>query len=698
MRGISDHSSDQTTSCLQDLNDSIDALREKINTQLVTQLKVYPDVLKDTQSLFDRLQVLNHDIDSSAAEILKKERHQFESIYTSYENRISEFNNLQQIIHALELLQRLTSTQEKCKAAVETGDVPSTISLYLESEVFVSKLSNDFNLQQTSLVMKAIDDLAAVQKWTEDYLKTDISKFFRVEKHVIEIGKPSAPSEETMKHIERMQLSFVVAKYLHENLFKPLMDNVFSNMDVDISICKKTDKILLSFSNRTFSVTDLDQKLDSICSVFQSLAQSFLGTTYAGSERSSESTFLKFMYSELSLGQTIVDKIYSSILKEFLPTSVLELTNYKKDAITKCEQVLFQLGLSDISNCFENFRENLTCYFVASFVSNVLCKSRELIRGDKQVTCVVGDWCENGLVAGSTLEEKYHHLPTLDHKYKSFLTSPILYCPSITVSQNIRDVVDLLISSVEEASQMEELSAASEMYQCCEDVVYLFCDLVSTSNPNSELPFMEANVLQREKLVLNSFFIDQNPIFAASHASLASSAVAQTISPHELLKPLEKCMFYIENRCNLWKPPVLSKNSFTLAISFLLNFVLQYVVNYCITFEDITTSDAESLEKVLQLAQDKCTSLVSQISQHCLLKKEERSSFYDSTLPEYQRLCWIKKLLGLGLLEIHSQWNSPNSELKVHISPDELKSLIRALFQNTELRSQILSSIKQSLP
>ena len=52
--------------------------------------------------------------------------------------------------------------------------------------------------------------------------------------------------------------------------------------------------------------------------------------------------------------------------------------------------------------------------------------------------------------------------------------------------------MDLLISSVEEASQMEELSAASEMYQCCEDVVYLFCDLVSTSNPNSELPFMEA--------------------------------------------------------------------------------------------------------------------------------------------------------------------------------------------------------------
>ena len=204
---------------------------------------------------------------------------------------------------------------------------------------------------------------------------------------------------------------------------------------------------------------------------------------------------------------------------------------------------------------------------------------------------------------------------------------------------------------------------------------------------------MFQSFLQHEKLVLTSFFVDQNPIFAASHVSLASSAVAQTVSPHEVLKPLEKCMFYIETRFNSWKPPVLSKNSCTLAIASLLNFVLHYVVNYCINFEDITTSDVESLEKVLRLAQDKCASLVSQISRHCQSGKE-MPSLYDSTVPEYHRLRWIKKLLGLGLIEIHSQWNSPSSELKAYIFPDELKNLIRALFQNTELRSQILSSIQ----
>ena len=207
--------------------------------------------------------------------------------------------------------------------------------------------------------------------------------------------------------------------------------------------------------------------------------------------------------------------------------------------------------------------------------------------------------------------------------------------------------------------------------------------------------FVLQDFLQTEKLMLSSFFIDQNPIFAASNVALASSAVAQTVSPHEVLKPLEKCMFFIEERCNLWKPPVLSKNSFTLALAFLLNFVLQYVVNYCITFEDLTTSDAESLEKVLQLAQDRCSSLVSQIFDHShSVKKEKLSSFYDSTIPEYHRLCWIKKILGLGLIEIQSQWNAPKSELKNHISSEELKKFVRALFQNTELRSQILSSIR----
>ena len=59
-------------------------------------------------------------------------------------------------------------------------------------------------------------------------------------------------------------------------------------------------------------------------------------------------------------------------------------------------------------------------------------------------------------------------------------------------SEHIRDFVDMLIASVQEASQVKDLSAASEMFQCCEDVFYLFCDLVSTFNPNQEkLCFMK---------------------------------------------------------------------------------------------------------------------------------------------------------------------------------------------------------------
>ena len=427
LRDISEHSSDQTASSLQDLNDSIDALRDKINTQLITQLKVYPDVLKDTQDLCERLQVLNNDIDSSAEEMLKREKRQFESIYASYENRILEFNNLQLMVRALELLQRLTSSQEKCKAAVEKEDVPSTISLYLESVVYVSRLS-DFNLLETNMVMKATDDLDVVRKWTEDHLKADASKLFTVDALTIEIEKPSASSGKTMENIERMNLSAVVARCLEENLFKPLLNDLFSNTEVAISGSRQTDKIVLSFSKQTSSVVNLDRKLENVCSVFQLLTKSFLGTRIIprDSESTSE-TFLKFMYSELSLGRTIVDKIYSNILKEFLPTSVLELTNYKKDAITKCEQMLFQLGLSDVINCFVNFRENLTCYFAANFVSSVLCKSRELISGDSQKTCVVG--CESVLAS----EKEYHQLPTLDQKYKSFLSTQVLSCPSITV-------------------------------------------------------------------------------------------------------------------------------------------------------------------------------------------------------------------------------------------------------------------------
>ena len=47
----------------------------------------------------------------------------------------------------------------------------------------------------------------------------------------------------------------------------------------------------------------------------------------------------------------------------------------------------------------------------------------------------------------------------------------------------------------------------------------------------------------------------------------------------------------------------------------------------------------------------------------------------------------LRHLLGAGLRDIESRWSMGKGPLAVHFAADELKQLIRALFQNTDHRA-----------
>lgn len=54
----------------------------------------------------------------------------------------------------------------------------------------------------------------------------------------------------------------------------------------------------------------------------------------------------------------------------------------------------------------------------------------------------------------------------------------------------------------------------------------------------------------------------------------------------------------------------------------------------------------------------------------------------------------LKHLLGAGLRDIEGRWSGGKGPLAVHFGADEVKQLIRALFQNTDHRAATLSRIK----
>ena len=161
----------------------------------------------------------------------------------------------------------------------------------------------------------------------------------------------------------------------------------------------------------------------------------------------------------------------------------------------------------------------------------------------------------------------------------------------------------------------------------------------------------------------------------------------------QLSRSLEKAFYMLEKLAKVWKPPVMSCNKYTLAIACLLDCVLKYIVSFCVSLEDITTRDAETLETVLVATEKNCQKLVEAFLVVDEIEEIE-STFYDQVVPEFRRLTWVKKLIGMALLDIQSQYLSEDSELRNHISKEEVKSLIRALFQNTEIRAKVINSFK----
>lgn len=50
-------------------------------------------------------------------------------------------------------------------------------------------------------------------------------------------------------------------------------------------------------------------------------------------------------------------------------------------------------------------------------------------------------------------------------------------------------------------------------------------------------------------------------------------------------------------------------------------------------------------------------------------------------------------ILGASLIQITEQWSEGKGPLTLNYKPEEIKFLIRALFQNTDRRANALSSI-----
>ncbi|XP_014677255.1 PREDICTED: centromere/kinetochore protein zw10 homolog [Priapulus caudatus] len=156
------------------------------------------------------------------------------------------------------------------------------------------------------------------------------------------------------------------------------------------------------------------------------------------------------------------------------------------------------------------------------------------------------------------------------------------------------------------------------------------------------------------------------------------------------MKAVKQCMYQLHRLNRVWRD-VLPANIMYKAIGTLLNSVVTEVISKILALVDISADEATELHYVLDViiqGSSACfeagteleVNAVSPATNHCV-----------TNWMKFQELAFI---LNSSMYDIKERWAAGKGPLGAVFTPNELKSLIRALFQNTDKRAAVLAKIE----
>uniref|UniRef100_A0A8C9FCH9 Centromere/kinetochore protein zw10 homolog n=1 Tax=Pavo cristatus TaxID=9049 RepID=A0A8C9FCH9_PAVCR len=156
-------------------------------------------------------------------------------------------------------------------------------------------------------------------------------------------------------------------------------------------------------------------------------------------------------------------------------------------------------------------------------------------------------------------------------------------------------------------------------------------------------------------------------------------------------KAIRQVLHQLKRLGKVWQD-VLPVNVYCKAMGTLLNTALSEMVTRIAALEDISAEDADRLYSLCRIMVEEGPQVFTP------LPEEDKNKKYQEEVPVHvQKWMTFKELmiiLQANLQEIVDQWADGKGPLAAEFSPAEVKSLIRALFQNTERRAAALAKIK----
>ncbi|NWR45342.1 ZW10 protein, partial [Regulus satrapa] len=512
---------------------------------------------------------------------------------------------------------------------------------------------------------------------------------------------------------------------------------------------EQPDVFILRFRSQGFALDEASpvEVFDKINLVFEVLHKYLLNVLLEqpGEGRWEGRVTLAELLGEL-IWEELSDCLIHNCLVKSIPTNSSKLEQYKEviKSTEEFEKALKKMQfLKEDTTALLKYACNVDCHFANKKCQYVIMAARTLMTSEIHNTVKITPDCSVALPElpdpGSGDHLNMHRAPSLLPNGTVNLgsegrLSPFTLClPTCRVSSSVQQLVELAYHTLLEATASTDLCCV-QLFDCVRNIFQLFCEIVPTYHRENlqKLPQLAAihhnncMYIAHHLLTLGhqfrygsssvlsnraATFVDLVPAFR--RLGMECFQAQMRVQKGEILERLSSARNFSnmddkENYCAankaikqvlhqlrrlgmVWQD-VLPVNVYCKAMGALLNTALAEIVTRIAALEDISAEDADRLYSLCRIMVEEGPQVFTP------LPEEDKNKKYQEEVPVYvQKWMTFKELmiiLQANLQEIVDQWADGKGPLAEEFSAAEVKSLIRALFQNTERRAAALAKIK----
>jgi len=456
-----------------------------------------------------------------------------------------------------------------------------------------------------------------------------------------------------------------------------------------------------------------------------------------------------------SLGKLIASDLCDMLVRECLapavPSTPAQLPEYD-DVIEKTEQLhqyLADIGFLPATDMtILNYARNVDAIFASKVCQNLLSEARLVMKQDLYVTVEVSPEATEAVDInnqGDAIKKEGKIKEEVGVKEEDSdlagrippvfpLPSSSFQFPACSVSQSVISLMELAHTGLRDACAAQPFCAI-RLFHTVRNVFEMWCAVTPTYHRTAleTLPQQAAVVhnnamylahqlvtlgfLYKEKLPESLqkhslTFIDLVPRLREVGANvLLASMKRQREQLRQILttagfislssdrrlpsgaeQSIKQLVHHLSHLQRVWQP-VLPPSIYAKCLGTLLNSALEELIQHITGLEDISADMAEQLVSLLNQLVTKAPAVFGPVKGKVL---ETGPSPHD-VIRFVRRWSKFKELilvLGTSLREIDERWAGGKGPLAVEFPPEEVKQLIRALFQNTERRAALLARIK----